>query len=145
MKTSVDGVLSGEEEHMATISVPTEKGKKMYRSPVEVLTTDIKYQIDKGIDEEIYKAVVSVGIIVDKEELLLALRQDRGQYEKGFADAQRSIVRCEDCEKWEEVYGGGMTRKFGLCKECRLATPRDHFCSYGVLKSIPIPAPPMEG
>lgn len=70
----------------------------MYKSPVEVLTTDIQYQIDKGLAEETFKAIVSVGINVDKEEMIRALQYDREQYEKGYADAMASIVRCKDCD-----------------------------------------------
>ena len=55
-----------------------------YKSPIDVFVTDILHQIESQKDDEIYKAVVSVGINVDKEELLLALRYDRKQYEAGF-------------------------------------------------------------
>jgi hypothetical protein len=58
----------------------------MYRSPVEALVTDIQHQIDKEMDEEIYKAVVSVGINVDKDELIRALAYDRHRYAKGHFD-----------------------------------------------------------
>lgn len=58
----------------------------MYKSPIEILTTDIQTQIDKGLEEEVFKAVVSVGINVDKEELLRALQYDRSQYQKGYFD-----------------------------------------------------------
>lgn len=58
----------------------------MYRSPVEILTKDIETRIAKELDKEIYKAVVSVGINVDKAELLRALQYDRGQYQKGYFD-----------------------------------------------------------
>ena len=46
--------------------------------------TDVHNQILKQQDENIYKAVMSTGINVDKEELLRALRYDRQQYEQGF-------------------------------------------------------------
>ena len=65
----------------------------MYRSPIDMLITDIQHQIAQQQDEEVYKAVVSVGINVDKEELLRALRYDRDQYEKGFADGKADALR----------------------------------------------------
>lgn len=52
----------------------------MYKSPIEVI-------FDKQntiIEDEIMKAVTKVGIIVDKDELLKALNNDRDQYNKGF-------------------------------------------------------------
>lgn len=58
----------------------------MYRSPIEILMADIQHQIEQQKDEEIYKAVVSVGINVDKEELIRALAYDRHQYMKGHID-----------------------------------------------------------
>lgn len=54
----------------------------MYRSPIEIITGQIKLQTEG----EIIKAVQQVGINVDKAELLRALRHDRGQYEKGYQD-----------------------------------------------------------
>ena len=65
----------------------------MYKSPIDVLLADIQHQIAKQQDGEIYKAVVSVGINVDKEELIRALRYDRDQYEKGYADGQADALR----------------------------------------------------
>ena len=78
----------------------------MYKSPIEIFTTDIQTQIMKQQEEEIYKAIVNVGINVDKEELLRALQYDRWQYEKGYADgkadAMAELVRCKDCEECAE-------------------------------------------
>lgn len=70
----------------------------MYKSPIEIFTTDIQTQIMKQQEEEIYKAIVNVGINVDKDELIRALQYDRGQYTKGYLDAQAEILRCKDCE-----------------------------------------------
>lgn len=65
----------------------------MYKSPIEIICGQIKTQIDG----DIYSAVQSYDIKVDKHELLRALQYDRGQYEKGYADALKSVVRCGDC------------------------------------------------
>lgn len=64
-----------------------------YQSPIEVFQTQIQSQIEG----EIYKAVMKVGVNVDKDELLKALRYDRDQYQKGYADRDSKIVRCKDC------------------------------------------------
>ena len=82
----------------------------MYKSPIDVCIADIQCQIDKQVDEGIYKAVVNVGVNVDKEELLRALSYDRNQYEKGYADgkadgkadAMAELVRCKDCKYYRE-------------------------------------------
>ena len=72
-----------------------------YRSPIEVIQTQMRNQIEG----EIYKAVMNVGVNVDKEELLKALRYDREQYQKGYKDRDDQIVRCKDCEHYDEKTG----------------------------------------
>ncbi len=103
----------------------------MYESPIDMLIADIQHQIAEQQDEQIYNAVVSVGINVDKEELIRALQYDRQQYELGYADgkvdAMAELVRCKDCKYFfsydEGCYGCGT---FGLPK------PKpDCFCSRG--------------
>ena len=112
----------------------------MYKSPIETLIADIQHQIAVQQDEEIYKAVVSVGINVDKEELLRALHYDREQYEKGYADgkvdAMAELVRCRDCKHWleiEDTCGGGYCNH--TCWFIANAEPpivnHSDFCSYG--------------
>lgn len=53
----------------------------MYQSPI-VITRQMRTQFE----DNVFKAILDYGIVVDKEELLKALQYDRGQYEKGFAD-----------------------------------------------------------
>ena len=52
----------------------------MYKSPIEIITEQIK----TNYENEIYSAVQNVGINVDREELLKALEYDRRQFEEGF-------------------------------------------------------------
>lgn len=70
------------------------------------------------IEGEIYKAVMDVGVNVDKEELLKALQYDREQYQKGYKDRDDQIVRCKDC------------RKNMMC-EMTIHKPEDWFCADG--------------
>ena len=51
----------------------------MYNSLIETIWG----QMRMSFDNDIYKAVQDVGINVNKEELLKALRYDRNQYDKG--------------------------------------------------------------
>ena len=53
-----------------------------YKSPITVLQT----QIEAQLEGEILKTVHKVGVLVDKEELVKALKNDREQYEKGYDD-----------------------------------------------------------
>lgn len=66
----------------------------MYKSPIEIMQSGINFQTEG----EVMKAVVKLGVVVDKDELIKALAYDRGQYEKGYEDALTiNIVRCKEC------------------------------------------------
>lgn len=72
------------------------KSKVKYEAPIEMnIEEDFP---DYGsmavfeIENMICSAVLKVGITVDKEELIKALRYDRGQYEKGYADGKRDAA-----------------------------------------------------
>lgn len=54
----------------------------MYKSPIEIIYEDIKYKQE----DEIYRAIESYNIHVDKDELLRALSYDRMQYKAGYRD-----------------------------------------------------------
>lgn len=72
----------------------------MYQSPIEITFGAMKMverQADE-IEKYVYEYMQEIGVNVDREELLKALRYDRDQYEKGFADCQNSIVRCGECK-----------------------------------------------
>lgn len=69
----------------------------MYESPIEIFSvTDyvdkINKQIDEQTEEAIWSAITKVGINVNKEELIRALKYDRHQYEKGYADGKRNGI-----------------------------------------------------
>ena len=99
----------------------------MYKSPIDLFVTDIMTQIEKQADDEICKAVASIGINVDKDELIRALQYDWRQYERGYADgkadAMAGVVRCKDCKHWAAYFD---------CCEKKDITMHDYdFCSYG--------------
>ena len=66
----------------------------MYKAPIEICRTieDINQKVVEETDNQVYEAVCRVGVNVDKEELIKALRYDRGQYEKGYADGVREFA-----------------------------------------------------
>lgn len=68
-----------------------ERFKEMYESPIEVIYSQVRTQLIEEEERQMLKAVHDVGVDVDKEELLKALRYDRDQYEKGFEDGKKSI------------------------------------------------------
>lgn len=79
----------------------------MYESPIKILQDQIAKDFARKIDEEtgkaIYEATQRIGITVDDNELLKALRYDRGQYDKGYDDGfndGRKAVIAEIIEKY---------------------------------------------
>lgn len=62
----------------------------MYKSPLEINYTEPIYNlVDDAIQNQVVKVVQSIGIDVDKAELLKALTYDRMQYDKGYIDGRR--------------------------------------------------------
>ena len=60
----------------------------MYESPIHLIYDDIKLQLDKNVEDCVYSAVQNVGVNVDREELIRALRDSKEQYYKGYRDAE---------------------------------------------------------
>ena len=100
----------------------------MYKSPIEITEKQMRMEFDDCI----WKAVQDYAVSVDKEELIKALRYDRDQYEKGYADgkiaAMKEILRCKDCihakyNDYEGVYE---------CGKLRLFVNGEFYCFYGI-------------
>ncbi len=65
----------------------------MYKSPFDIIIGEFEF----SFENEVCNAVRNIGIAVDKEELLKALRYDRDQYNQGYKDAMAALVHCEEC------------------------------------------------
>lgn len=106
----------------------------MYESPIDLYISDIHNQIVAQQDEQIYQAVVHFFPDVKRDELLKALRYDREQYDKGYADGMRDamaeLVRCKDCKDAGERVGDESV----LCRSAGCLMGLDAFCSYGERK-----------
>ena len=63
----------------------------MYECPIDVYVKEIVNKMDSDLESEIYKAIMKVGINIDKEELIRAIQYDRDQYFKGYEDARQKI------------------------------------------------------
>lgn len=62
-----------------------ERGIKVmsnYKSPINIISSALRIEIEN----ETLKAIKDVGIDVDKDELIKALKYDRNQYDKGYGD-----------------------------------------------------------
>ncbi len=73
----------------------------MWNSPIEMLVGTITNEMDSKLDDAIVTAVQKVGIRVDKEELVRALKYDRDQYCKGYFDGYNDAMQAE--EQGEEM------------------------------------------
>ena len=75
------------------VDAPYESLSKMsYQSPIELMIGQMRFEHEKRIEGEVMKAVQDVGVTVNKDELIKALRYDREQYEKGFADGRKGDI-----------------------------------------------------
>ena len=106
----------------------------MYKSPLELIFTDISHQIAKQIDTDCYQAVVQYVPNVDKGELIRALQYDRQQYEKGYADGKRDaeadLVRCKECKHFKRLCEDSNVFMCLYTSGLNTTNP-DNFCSYG--------------
>lgn len=101
----------------------------MYESPIKVIQGELETQLEG----EILKAVHRVSVVVDKDELIQALRYDRKQYQKGFDDAKRDAVvvtRCKDC-KHAYINSFAVSSGEALCTLSGKPMQQDDFCSCG--------------
>jgi hypothetical protein len=77
----------------------------MYVSPIEKICGEIQTQMIQEDENMVMKAVREVGITVDKEELIDALRYDRKQYTKGYSDGKSDTIRKVRAEiEWQEKW-----------------------------------------
>lgn len=109
----------------------------MYESPIKVVQGELETQLEG----EILKAVHRVGVTVDRDELIRALRYDREQYQKGFDDARVDAVvvtRCKDCKHkgWVQEPCHGMSVDYCRVWDCTLRNLESTFCSYGEPKEV---------
>lgn len=86
----------------------------MYESPINIIYNQIESDLNEKIEKDIYEVVQKYWIIVDKEELLKALRYDRDQYEKGYAEGrnQEYLNNLEQLKQIKEEINNISTKIF---------------------------------
>lgn len=65
----------------------------MYVSPITVAIHEIQRNYNSKIDTLILEEIHKYDVKVDKDELIKALKYDRNQYEKGYADGKKEAAR----------------------------------------------------
>ena len=68
-----------------------------YNPVIHLYKTRLQEEADEAVLSTVLREVTKMGVMVDREELLKALRYDRAQYEKGYADGRA------DAQKWISV------------------------------------------
>lgn len=119
----------------------------MYKSPITIIESTIdsfNKAIIKQKDDAIFAEIQhSFGVDLDREELIRALKYDRDQYNKGYADgirdAREELVRCKECKHFDKLFKGDVVNKIGTCylrkaEGIETAQSCDDFCSYGERK-----------
>lgn len=97
-----------------------------YRPPITAIISDWETKFENDAVE----AVIRYGFDINKEELEKALKYDRGQYEKGYADARRNYERPAGKWKLDD------TEQFCYCSNCedtyypRPLDPSWHYCPH---------------
>ena len=90
--------------------------------------------VARDTDEMIYRKVLNVGVDVSKEELAKALRYDREQYEKGYADGLKNadIVHGKWIYKCSSERLGGTDATYDYkCSACNsLALEDSTYCPW---------------
>lgn len=109
----------------------------MYESPIKLLMTDIHNQIMAQQEDAAYQAVLHYIPDIDKAELIRALKYDRDQYAKGYADGKCAVrdglVLCKDCVQWHR-HCGVVDSPNGHCFTHDIEMNGYDFCSYGERK-----------
>lgn len=108
-----------------------------YDVPITI-TQQVANSLAKRVDDEIYRSVLSVGIEVDRDELLKALKYDRDQYNKGYNDRDKEIVRCENCMYYIDELYCKIDDEDIVINQCicnyegrMIAMPPTGYCSFG--------------
>lgn len=63
----------------------------MYESPIKIMYGTAQ----SSIENDVFKAILSYDIQVDKDELIRALTYDRQQYEKGYAEGTADALEAK--------------------------------------------------
>ena len=109
-------------------SVIKDAYERGFNRSYQLLKAQKPAEISEREDQNIWQAVQRVGVDVDKDELIRALKYDRWQYEKGYADAMKNAVPLDKlcdwlAEKWdcppERMTEEGLCKKFNRkCSKC---------------------------
>ena len=80
-----------------------------YKSPINVMVERINGQIEYEAKNAVYREIRRIGVEVDKNELIKALRYDREQYyegyRNGYANAEKALSEWRKITYTVDEYG----------------------------------------
>ena len=82
----------------------------MYKSPIELIIKQMQEEIKEKQENLILNTIQEMGVNVDKEELLKALKYDREQYNKGYMDGANEFAE-RLISKYAQTSWGGMDKR----------------------------------
>lgn len=91
-KDYIDGVRDEYDDVLTTICKQrnlTDEEAKMYQSPINIIETAMKMEME---NEYMSQIKCAIGLDINKEELIRALKYDREQYQKGYEDAKAKAL-----------------------------------------------------
>jgi len=130
----------------------------MYESPITVYIdnaiNDFGRTLDAEIEKTVHRAVMRVGISVDKEKLLRALAHDSDQYLKGYRDGEEAAQpkwisveeRLPPCGERVLASAGGRVvyEAYIDCNERWKRANSDHGFLFKITHWMHLPKPPKE-
>ena len=112
----------------------------MYKSPVEIYATDpIVRDVAREKDKWVIESVQSLGIDVDRNELIKALSFDRNQYLKGY---QEAIQRLSP--KWFSVDERLPDERGNYLVVINYEKPEVHEAVFSMNRNLPVWLDPVE-
>ena len=121
--TPVFDLIKSQENLPEPYYIRVEEDDTMYESPVNLYTMadEIQKRVNDETEQYIYEYVRNICVTVDKDELFKALKYDRDQYAKGYADGKRDqqsywidtdgMYACANC-------GGESGIMSNYCPDC---------------------------
>lgn len=94
----------------------------MYKSPITIIQEQFTSDIKMTLEDDILKGVMKYEIIVDKDELIKALKYDRDQYDKGYLDGRKQGIKdaCEilksEISQKEDYYFNQPVTEWDFCR-----------------------------
>ena len=89
----------------------------MYESPIELFVTKRQQQLLEQQENQIYQEILDVGIKVNKDRLIEALKYDLYQYQKGYKDGIIEFIEILNQEATiniNNVLPVGLINKLGI-------------------------------